>query len=50
MTVKELKQKLEMFDDDYEVIIDLDTCDNELSDIIPISEVYEGSCWNVVIK
>lgn len=50
MTVKELKQKLEMFNDDYEVNIDLDTYDNELCDIIPISDVYEGSCWNVVIK
>lgn len=40
MTVEKLIAELEKYDKDYEVNIDLDTCDNELSNIIPVSEVY----------
>lgn len=50
MTVGELITELEKYDKDYEVNFDLDTGDNELSDIVQISEIYEGSMWNVVLK
>lgn len=50
MTVGELIVELEKYDKDYDVTFDMDTCDNESDDIIRVSEVYEGSMWNVVLK
>lgn len=50
MTVGELIAELEKYGKDYDVIFDLDTGDNELDDIVRVSEVYEGSMWNVVLK
>ena len=50
MTVGELIVELGKYDKDYDVTFDLDTGDNELNDIVHVSEVYEGSMWNVVLK
>ena len=50
MTVRKLIAELEKYDKDYDVTFDLDTGDNELDDIVRVSEVYEGSMWNVVLK
>ncbi|MDB9154237.1 hypothetical protein [Parabacteroides distasonis] len=50
MTVGELIAELETYDKDYDVTFDTDTGDNELDDIVRVSEVYEGSMWNVVLK
>ena len=50
MTVGELISELEKYDKDYDVAFDLETGDNELDDIVRVSEVYEGSMWNVVLK
>ncbi len=38
MTVGELIAELNKYDKDYDVVFDLDTEDNELSDIIHISD------------
>lgn len=50
MTVGELIAELEKYDKDYDVTFDTQTGDEELIDIIRVSEVYEGSMWNVVLR
>lgn len=50
MTVGELIAELEKYDKDYDVTFDIDTGNDELDDIVRMSEVYEGSMWNVVLK
>lgn len=50
MTVDELITKLQKFDPDHEVVIDLDL-DPALGfdDVVEPDKLYEGSNWNVVI-
>lgn len=50
MTVGELIIELEKYDKDYDVVFDMETGDDKLDDIVRVSEVYEGSMWNVVLK
>ena len=47
MKVKELREKLEEFEDDYLVLIDIDI---ENTPCLNIDTVYEGSLWNIIIK
>lgn len=50
MTVAELIERLQKFDLDHEVVIDLDL-DPALgfNDLVVPDKIYEGSHWNIVI-
>ncbi len=50
MTVDELMTRLQKFDPDHEVVIDLDL-DPALgySSLVRPDNIYEGSNWNIVI-
>lgn len=47
MKVKELKEKLEAFDDDHDVFVDIGYEDTPCFNVV---RVYEGSLWNIVIE
>lgn len=48
MTVSELIAKLQKFDPDHEVLIDLDPALG-LDDLVALDKIYEGCNWNIVI-
>jgi hypothetical protein len=51
MKVLELKKLLDEFDDDLDVIVDAQhLCDEDEVALYCIEKVYEGSCWNIIIK
>lgn len=47
MTVGELKEYLDQYNDDYEVLVD--TGDDD-APLIYVEEVYEGANWNIILK
>lgn len=50
MTVSELIAKLQKFDPDHEVLIDLDLDPAlGLDDLVALDKIYEGCNWNIVI-
>lgn len=50
MKVRELIKELEKYDGDHDVVFDMDLGIEDVDDIVHVSEVYEGSNWNVVLK
>lgn len=49
MKVRELIEELEKYDGDHDVVFDMDLGIEDVDDIVYVSEVYEGSNWNVVL-